>query len=170
MKSIPLFCSVVALVAACAASPDDSEEPRLEVAGADQATYESIVHPIVSRKCGSIDCHGQLPRGLRVYGKAGLRLPNSAGLTPDDGETTPDEAHATYLSILSLEPERMNEFLLSTPRTAEGAYELTFLSKALERERHRGGASLAKGEPAEQCITRWLIGQPAAEACAAALK
>jgi hypothetical protein len=168
-RSILIACGSLAIVA-CASAPDDSSEPRLVVAAADQTAYETIVHPVVQRRCGSIDCHGQLPRGLRVYGENGLRLANASGNTPGNGATTVEEARATYLSILALEPERTNTFLLSTQRSAEGAYDLTFLSKALELERHRGGASLAKGEPAEQCLVRWLVGAAATDACTAAMR
>ena len=44
------------------------------------------------------------------------------------------------------------------PHTVEGAYALTFLSKPLQREPHRGGTSLRRDEPAERCLRSWLLG------------
>jgi hypothetical protein len=156
-----------ALATSCASKPDDSSEPRLVLGPVDPTTYETMVQPVFERRCGSIDCHGQLPRGLRVYGANGLRLPNDKGLVPGGGATTHDETYATYASIVALQPDRMNAFLLKTSRTPGDAYDLIVLSKALAIERHRGGPSLNKGEAAEQCIVRWLLGQPAQDLCTA---
>lgn len=161
--------AVLALVA-CAAQPDDAAEPRLVVADIDPAAYATAVQPVVERKCGSLDCHGHTARGLRVYGQNGLRIANTAGRTPGEGATTPEEARATYQSILALQPEKTNAFAAKSPRTAEDAYDLTFLAKPLQLERHRPGRSLAKGEPAEQCITSWLVGTTDAAICTSAVK
>lgn len=161
--------AVLALVG-CASSPDDSSEPRLVVADIDPASYVAHVQPVVERKCGSLDCHGQPARGLRVYGENGLRLPNAAGRTPGEGATTPEEARATYDSILGLQPELTNELAAKKDRTPADAYQLVFLTKPLALERHRPGRSLAKGEPAEQCMVSWLIGATDPLACDAATK
>jgi hypothetical protein len=160
---------LVTAVAGCASRPDDGSTPELVVADLDLATYSSAVHPVLERRCGSIDCHGQLPRGLRVYGENGMRLPNTRGLTPGVGATTPEEARATYESIVGLEPEKTNQLASRTPRLLADAYDLTFLSKPLELERHRPGRSLAKGQPAEQCITSWLLGKVDRALCDAAM-
>lgn len=158
MRRLALLLALGASTA-CASRPDDGREPGVVVADLDLATYSALVHPVLERRCGSIDCHGQLPRGLRVYGANGMRLPNTSGLTPGVGATTPEEARATYESILGLEPEKTNQLVARTPRRLEDAYDLTFLSKPLQLERHRPGRSLAKGQPAEQCITTWLLGR-----------
>jgi len=157
------------LALGCASTPDDGTTPSVAVTGLDRAQYEALVQPVVERRCGSLDCHGKLPRGLRVYGMNSLRLPNDAGLVVAIGKTTSEEAQATYASIVGLEPEKTSAFAARSPRRSEDAYALTFLSKPLERERHRGGISLRKGEPAEVCIRSWLIGLTDAEACASAL-
>jgi hypothetical protein len=140
------------ITSGCASSPD---QERVTVSSLDEPRYTTTVHPVFERSCGSTDCHGQEPRGLRVYGASGgLRL---AGAT---GPTTPAEIRATYVSIIGLEPERLNWFVGSQPRTTDDAYKLLILSKPLALERHRGGISLRKGEPAEQCILGWLMNQP----------
>jgi hypothetical protein len=161
---------VVALFAGnigCASTPDDGSRPELTVTDLDRNAYQSFVQPVMERHCGSLDCHGKLPRGLRVYGEDSLRLPNDAGLTVGNGKTTADEAQATYVSIIGLQPEKMDEFARKSPRTSDDAYGLLLLSKPLAIERHRPGASLRKGEPAERCITSWLIGAVDTAACAA---
>lgn len=167
----PLSVALLSVVLAmgCASTPDDGSSPSLAVTGLDRASYEALVQPVVERRCGSLDCHGKLPRGLRVYGENSLRLPNDAGLAVGNGKTTPAEAQATYASIVGLEPEKTSAFTAKSPRTSDEAYALVILSKPLERERHRGGISLRKGEPAEQCIRSWLLGVVDAAACSGAL-
>jgi hypothetical protein len=162
------FAAVTALAAAtlslaCASTPDDSFTPSVPVLGLDRASYEAMVHPVVERHCGSVDCHGKLPRGMRVYGESGLRLGTTVG------KTTPAEAQATYVSIVGLQPEKTNELTVKSPRTSEDAYDLLLLAKPLTRERHRGGLSLRQGEPAEQCILSWLLGTIDTNACTSAL-
>jgi hypothetical protein len=150
----PLAAFVV--LAACASKP--TEDPiRVEAGTLDETTYGTLVHPVMERACGTADCHGMLPRGLRVYGATGLRLENATGAT------TPDEIRATYISIVGLEPENLKEF--TAARTQDKAYKLLVLAKPLTFERHRGGVSLRKGEPAEQCILSWLMGVTDQAAC-----
>jgi hypothetical protein len=130
--------------------------------------YAANVQPVVEHKCGSLDCHGQLPRGLRVYGKNSLRLANDAGLVVGSGATTRDEARATYESIMALQPEKMDAFAREpAPRPESDAYGLLLLTKPLAIERHRPGATLRKGEPAERCILSWLVGAVDVASCAA---
>jgi hypothetical protein len=155
-------------LAACAVSPDDGAEPRLPVASLDAVSYASLVQPVVEKRCGSIDCHGQLPRGLRVYGMNGLRLPNDLGNVPGVGATTPEEARATYVSIVGLEPEKVDALAGEQPRSEAAAVRLLFLAKPLALERHRGGVSLRKGEPAEECLRAWILGHPDVAPCALA--
>ena len=151
----------------CASNPDPSA--TVVVTDLDEPSYDQFVQPVLERHCGSLDCHGKLPRGLQIYGMDGLRLPNDAGLAVGTGPTSDEEKRATYLSVMGLQPELMNAFLQKSPRTSDDAYGLLLLSKPLAIERHRPGASLRKGEPAERCITSWLIGAVDQPSCAAAL-
>jgi hypothetical protein len=141
-----------ALAIGCAGKADES---RVTIAQPDEATYDRLVHPIFEQTCGSTDCHGKAPRGLRVYGAKALRLPN------ETGSTSAAEIRATYESIVGL----LNTFLAAQPRTKDEAYHLLVLAKPLQLERHRGGISLRKGEPAEQCILSWLLGPIDEAAC-----
>ena len=156
--------------AGCASTPDDATTPKLALGPLDVDAYVALVHPVIERRCGSIDCHGQLPRGLRVYGQTGLRLPNDAGNVPGGGATTLAEKRATYDSIVGLQPEQTNALLLKEPRTPADAYQLSVLTKATALERHRGGPSLQRGEPAEQCMVTWLVGHADATLCGSGAK
>jgi hypothetical protein len=146
---------------ACADAPDENAAFPI-AAGLDGGSYKTQVHPAIEKACGKTDCHGKLPRGLRVYGATALRLPGATG------PTTQEEIEATFQSIEGLEPEKLNAFLGTQPRTKDGAYHLLLLGKPLQLERHRGGISLRTGEPAEVCITSWLLGTTDAGACAVA--
>lgn len=158
MRPRQLLIGFAVALAACASSPDQGTV--MVSSSLDGGTYRTQVHVVVERSCGKTDCHGRIERGLRVYGATALRLPNASG------PTTQEELDATFQSIEGLEPEKLNEFLSETPRSTEKAYKLLVLGKPLQLERHRGGISLRKGEPAERCISTWLLGNVDAAACA----
>ena len=159
MSRIAMGAAMVVLAVGCfAARPEDAPE-SVTVASLDEAAYASLVHPVMEKACGSADCHGREPRGLRVYGKTALRLPGQVG------ETSPAEIRATYVSIVGLEPEKMNVFVGREPRSTDEAYKLLVLAKPLGIERHRPGISLRKGEPAEVCVSSWLMGRVDAASC-----
>jgi hypothetical protein len=167
LLALVMISMLVISAVACAATPDDGSDARLPVAALDEDAYAALVQPVLEKKCGSLDCHGQLPRGLRVYGMNGLRLPNDTGNVPGVGITTAAEARATYVSVVGLEPEKLDALVGTQPRSREDAYRLLVLAKPLAVERHRGGLSLRKGEPAEQCLLSWLLGHTDAAACSA---
>src|SRR5579863_7327102 len=60
--------------------------------------------------CGTLDCHGQIGRNMRLYGQFGMRL-NPAD-DPLGQVTTPAEYDACYESIVGLEPEIMSQVVL----------------------------------------------------------
>jgi hypothetical protein len=128
----------------------------------DQGEFTSV-SPVFERRCGTLDCHGQVGRPLRIYSGLGLRLPNDAGNTPGSNATTPEEITANYLAVIGLEPEQMSRVIAGQdpPRS------LLILAKPLMLESHKGGPAIATaGDPAEDCITSWIndgIGPPAAQ-------
>jgi len=162
LASFLLLLGVVSGAIACASTPDSSSTPELAVRGLDETTYAAAVQPVIERRCGSLDCHGKLARGLRVYGENSLRLAGGDGGTVvGGGATTAAEAQATFDSIIGLQPEQTNDFVARS----HDPYSLLLLTKPLQLERHRGGISLRKGEPAEVCIRTWLLGSVDAAAC-----
>ncbi len=129
-----------------------------------------IVGDYLNHRCGSLDCHGQVGRNLRIWGCEGMRLDPSAipGCSVPQGgsPTTPAEHQATYRSLVGLEPE-----VMSTVVQDHGAHPelLTFVQKARGEEAHKGGALITPGDPQDVCITSWLAGQTDQNACANAL-
>jgi hypothetical protein len=93
---------------------------------------------LLERRCGTLDCHGQVGRPLRIYGQYGLRFVDEAGNTSSDigAATTETEHIANYQAVIGLQPELMSEVVQNTaPPTS-----LLLLRKPLQLERHKGGA------------------------------
>lgn len=146
------FGGIVLGVASC--SPPD--KGLLETATGTRASPGSFrangVTIVIEKRCGSLDCHGNPARNLRVYSSSGLRLPNDAGLAPGAGDTTQEEITANYQSIITLEPEATNRVVAENG----DPYSLLIVKKPLEIEKHKGGPVIRRGDDAERCIVSWL--------------
>ena len=132
----------------------DGASASPSIVAPDQGEF-TTVSPVFEQRCGTLDCHGQVGRPLRIYSGLGLRLPNDAGDLPGMGATTMDEIADNYFSVIGLEPEEMSRVVAyeDPPRT------LLILAKPLLLEAHKGGQQIApSGDPAEACITSWLLG------------
>jgi hypothetical protein len=106
---------------------------------------------LMGKRCGTLDCHGQIGRNLRIYSADGLRLPpNTPGSPP---KPTTDEIDADYASAISLEPEIMS--LVVQQQGAEPD-RLTLVRKPRAEENHAGGQIFAIGDPQDKCMTSWL--------------
>ena len=122
--------------------------------------------PVFERRCGTLDCHGQPGRPLRIYSGLGLRIPNDAGDVPGSSATTVDEITTNYRAVIGLQPEQMTRVIAgqAQPRS------LLILSKPLNLESHKGGPAFAPtGDPGEGCITTWIQGAVDKTQCAAAV-
>lgn len=120
----------------------------------DQTQFASV-SPVFERRCGTLDCHGQEGRPLRIYSGLGLRLPNDGGDTPGVNATTPDEITANYRAVIGLEPEELTRVVAGL----DGPRSLLILKKPLNLEAHKGGPAFApSGDPGETCITSWILG------------
>jgi hypothetical protein len=110
-------------------------------------------------RCGTLDCHGQVGRNMRLYGRYGLRLdPNDDPLT----ELTSDaEYEASFESIVGLEPETMSNVVqhLADPEA------LTMVRKSRGIEEHKGGQIVTPGDPLDTCMVGWIVGAFDAGAC-----
>lgn len=109
--------------------------------------------------CGTLDCHGQIGRNMRLFGQYGLRL-NST----DDplGQPTSDaEYEASYASVVGLEPEAMSKVVQqqALPNT------LAMIRKPLGIEKHKGNQLMVDGDPLDRCMIGWLVGTPDENAC-----
>lgn len=141
-----LPCVVCTLLVAC-----QSEPPLPEAVPTDPRW--PVVSQMLGARCGSLDCHGQSARPLRLYHRHGLRLAEEN--QPGEGNTTAAEHDANLRAVLGLEPELIAAVFADGGRDAE---RLTLVRKALGLEKHKGEAALAAGSPADECLRSWLAG------------
>lgn len=154
------ICVPLAVAAGCSipASSDRFVQTKLP----DETTFVPASTLLVVR-CGSLDCHGNSARNLRLYGSAGRRLaPGDQPLAP--ACNTAAEVHEDYVSVVGLEPERMSD-------VANGADPavLTMMRKARGTEAHKGEQIWTTGDDSDVCVTSWLGGKSDAAACQRAL-
>jgi len=144
-------------LSACS-SPDTAA--RVDPIGPDRAQFEPVAK-VLNQRCGTLDCHGNLYRNLRLYGYGGLRLPADPVNLPDR-DTTTAELDASYDAVIGLEPESMRDVVLDKGFAPE---RLSLVRKARNTERHKGGAPLTQGDDADVCITSWLANATNVKAC-----
>ena len=138
------------------------------------------VSNVLERRCGTLDCHGEYARPLRIYGQNGLRLATQDEIldssearendTVSGGKgTTDEEVELNWRSVCGLEPER-------TALVVAGQLspnELMLLRKPLQLEgnleKHKGGQLFLSGGPGDVCVSCWLRGFPDNIECADAL-
>lgn len=111
-------------------------------------------------RCGSLDCHGQIGRNLRLYSQFGLR--EAAEDVPDGDETTIEEHQANHLAVISLEPEQLSEVWLNDGLDSPS---LLLVSKARGQEAHKGGSVFLPDSAGDRCLLSWLSGSVDAVAC-----
>ena len=147
--------SIVGLVAvvSCASAPDENRLTQVIVPDLD--TYVSTVDAYLTRRCGSLDCHGQPGRAYRIYSREGFRLYTilDGSLVSGQQSTAPEEQLANFQALVSLEPEEMTRLMA---RQGENPNQLMFLRKPLRIERHKGGPSMAEDDPGYRCVVAWL--------------
>ena len=138
------------------------------------------VSNVLERRCGTLDCHGEYARPLRIYGQTGLRFVTEEEVQNPDlarendtisgGKgTTVEEVELNWRSVCGLEPERTAQVVAGSlsPR------ELMLIRKPLQLEtsleKHKGGQLFLSGGPGEVCVSCWLQGFPDTTECADAL-
>lgn len=139
--------------AACAPSPDTSRVT--DVLTPDFDSYVTHVDAYLTRRCGSLDCHGQPGRAYRIYSREGFRLYSleDGGLVSGQQPTRPEEQRANFQALVALEPEEMSRLMA---RQGAEPNRLLFLRKPLKIERHKGGAAMAEDDPGYRCVVAWL--------------
>jgi hypothetical protein len=158
MKRVISFAATL-LLAACS-SVDDSATVTVKGPpfGADGADFRPV-SAVIERRCGTLDCHGAIPRPLRIYGQYGLRLHD--GGNPDAGEYYPggldptslEELTENYRSMTGLEPEKLNLVV----KKKEPPETLTLVRKPRLAEKHKGGLVWNKGDDGDACLVGWLL-------------
>lgn len=160
-RALAVLLATAAAIGGVASCSSIDPEATITTACPDAAGFE-LVAPVVEASCGTLDCHGQTARPLRIYGERGMRL--AAADLPGEAETTVAERIASRRSICSLQPEQMARVVAGEA----GADALLLVQKARAEVHHKGGAPVAAGDATDACITSWLEGAVDSQACAAA--
>jgi hypothetical protein len=145
---------------ACSAPATDA---RVIETVPDRASFPPVADLLVHR-CGTLDCHGQTSRNMRLYGSIGLRL-DPADRPVSKGQTTSAEYDEDYASVVGLEPEVMSGVVADG---GAGPERLTLIRKARGTEHHKGGTLWNEGDPQDRCVTSWLAGQTDVADCVGA--
>lgn len=158
MKAAALMLGVL-LAAGCY----DESATALCEPGASSEGF-AAVSGMLGASCGSLDCHGQIGRPLRLYGSRGLRL------DPDDvsghGGTRSAEHRANGQALAGLEPELMCDVVRDRGRQPE---RLTLVRKAFGEEEHSGGEVWTPRSDGRACLLGWLAGHVDVETCQRAI-
>ena len=129
---------------------DNASHLPTELLAPSRLHFESVADAMQPH-CGTLDCHGQIGRNMRLFGGRGLRLAPKAN--PFDGDTTPAEYDATFWSVVGLEPESLTAVLADNGADPE---RLSLIRKARGHERHAGGTLMIAGDNLDQCLNSWL--------------
>ena len=148
------------LLLGCAPSVEEqTTAERTFLSAPSRADFPDVGNALELR-CGTLDCHGQPGRNLRLYGYGGLRL--SPAETPNGDPTTDQEIAACYDSLVGLEPETLSEVV--THRATPD--QLSLVRKMLGIERHKGGQQARPGDALDRCVLLWLTAQYDPAPCA----
>lgn len=121
-----------------------------------------VVSDAMQLHCGTLDCHGQTGRNMRLYGQYGLRLAPTDN--PLDQSTSNAEYDACYASIAGLEPEAMSDVVLHSAQPDA----LAMFRKPRGIEKHKGGQLVIQGDALDRCMVTWVTGTVDSDACFAA--
>ena len=124
--------------------------------------FESVADAM-EPSCGTLDCHGQPDRDLRLFGGRGLRLDPAD--SSKDGDTKPSEYGANYWSVVGLEPEILSTVVAEGGRDPE---RWILIRKGRGTTRHKGGTLMHPNDDLDACIVEWLRGNILVDRCFAA--
>ena len=128
---------------------------------------EGGVSLFLEKRCGALDCHGQVGRPMKIYSKDGLRLRAADGGGRDTRDTTRAERFANYDAVIGLEPDAVADCL----RTNGEYQDFQLLLKPLDDRgagvKHKGGPVLSRtnSDPGWACLYGWLSGRYEAARC-----
>jgi hypothetical protein len=100
--------------------------------------------------CGTLDCHGQSGRNMRLYGRYGLRLAPTDN--PLETPTTSAEYDGSYWSIVGLEPEVMSKVL----QQQSDPDALSMIRKPRGGDKHKGSQLMNEGDDLDRCLVGWV--------------
>lgn len=117
-----------------------------------KTVFVQNVSPFLERRCGTLDCHGQPTRPMRIYGQLGLRHPSETNVS-GGAPTTQAELDANYAAVCNLDPEAMKD---SAETIGASAAQLLLVTKMRGLERHKGGEAVKEQSPGDRCVLLWL--------------
>jgi hypothetical protein len=122
-----------------------------------------VVAHAMQLRCGTLDCHGQVGRNLRLYGVGGLRLstPESPIVDSVFDPTTVPELDASYQSTIGLEPEAL--WRVRDQRASPT--QLSLVRKIRGIEKHKGGQLAHEGDALDRCLVLWLTADADPDSC-----
>ncbi len=151
-------CLGLALFALACAGPSNTTE---QVQVATRTRFE-LVSGVLGARCGSLDCHGQVGRSLRIYSQLGLRQDADDYPGLEAGIVSETEVEANFRAATTLEPEIMAAVVSDQGRNPE---RLTLVRKARGSEDHKGGQAIVTGSTSDRCILSWLASDVDDSAC-----
>jgi hypothetical protein len=164
------MCVVAGATGSCAPIPDPDRYTVIATPSFDQFSGNLSATPpvygleqVIERRCGTLDCHGQVGRAFRIYSQDGLREPTDADNEPGLAPTTPTEIQANFESAVALQPELMSAVVVDPTNNPPDT--LLLVRKPRLEERHKGGQVVVAGDDADTCLTSWLDGQIDTTAC-----
>ena len=161
-------------VAACVSVPDKDRQTYVgpldngQTVAPDFNLYKQGVDAYLGKRCATLDCHGQIGRGLRLFSQTGLRAFDASGngyfpYTSGKDAISDDEIRQNFLAVVGLEPEVMTQVMAGG---GADPMKLLLLKKPLLYEGHKGGqVMIDKSDPGYQCITSWLVGKLDQDSC-----
>jgi hypothetical protein len=154
---------VVAGSGSCAPVPDNTRVTTILTPDYDAFAGNAMnagVHTFLERRCGTLDCHGQVGRPFRLFSQNGLRANNDSGVVSGDQPDTPQEVYSNYLSAVGLQPEEMSRVVAGDDPVTD----LLLVTKPTAMETHKGGQVISVGDTSYVCLTGWLMLLPEANA------
>jgi len=138
-------------------TPDSGALSRVNLPDRGQFIDQGV-SAFMEKRCGALDCHGQIGRPLRLYSGSGLRMADGPKGARDVSATTPAERLANYFAVVGLEPEDITE-----SRDSAGAFtDFLLLKKPLGIDqggvRHKGGSVLRSTDSGFDCLALWIAG------------
>ncbi len=161
-------------IAACVSVPDKDRQTYVgplangQTLAPDFTLYKSGPDAYLGKRCSTLDCHGQLGRGLRIFSPQGLRAFDASGagyfpLTSGKDLESDDEKRQNFLSVVGLEPEVMTQVMSNGGADPQ---KLLLLKKPLLYEGHKGGQVMVDiSDPGYKCLASWLQGALDQDAC-----
>ena len=160
--------AMLASTGSCASIPDSSRYTVIFAPDYKQfkGTAGDGVNDFISKRCGTLDCHGQVGRPLRIYAADGLRILDDAQNAPGGNPLTDVETLANFQSVIGLQPELMSQVF--TDPTDNPPQSLLLIAKPRNLQHHKGGQVITQGDDGDQCLTTWITGQVNAAECLSA--